>query len=523
MNRHPALKLNLPSYSCRPSSCSRAIGQETKRTEPGADPEDYLAEHRWGFLCALLVEGAVDWHGALEECIGWIQRNREKSGDAWEAYSASERVANLLVFLSVMPVAPGEDSQQRLTAFLSDSLAWIYGHIEFYGSAATHNHILNNARALVVGGVATGNAAATAAGMQIFRRCLPSLISETGFLRERSSHYQLVVLNWLLDAQHFLISRHESDDDSDFLRSYIEGMVRAADLLRVTGVASVLIGDVSPDASPALTVARLTLLYPEDWPLRQPTRAPVEVRDDWFRISAGDAVALGNFPRGRFPPTYPTHGHCDQTSFIWLHGGREILADSGRYRYTADAVSLFQTSGSAHNMPIVNGLAPVCETLLTIGQWWPTPYASSRLEVFERDGGIVLRHDGFARATPVTYHSRHIALEPDRLKVVDRFDGDGSVDVMFCWHFGSSFTAFDAARLEAGGSAGRVKLHVEAAPEAAVLSPISSTSLGGWTSRIYGQKEPALSVGLRCRMNLPAAVSTLFQLTAPADGAGPPQ
>ena len=33
---------------------------------------------------------------------------------------------------------------------------------------------------------------------------LPQLVSEEGFLRERSSHYRLIVANWMLDAWHFV-------------------------------------------------------------------------------------------------------------------------------------------------------------------------------------------------------------------------------------------------------------------------------------------------------------------------------
>ena len=157
-----------------------------------------------------LFEQPVDWQHGLEQCAHWIEINTDTDQQAWEPYSAGERVANLLVFLASMPLEqrPGQLAP-TLTRFLDDSIDWICRHLEYYGSLETNNHILGNARALIIGGVARDNAAAIDAGMRIFRKWLPELIMSGGFLRERSSHYQLIILNWLMDAWHFLIAHSQ--------------------------------------------------------------------------------------------------------------------------------------------------------------------------------------------------------------------------------------------------------------------------------------------------------------------------
>jgi hypothetical protein len=480
------------------------------------DIEDYLAEHRWGFLRAALLNECADRRSNFDACIRWIARNSDKADRMWEPYSACERVANLLIYIAATPVAMrAEEIPRQLLEFLDDSLKWIYQHLEYYGSSGTNNHILNNARALVMAGVAIGNSAAISVGMTIFRNCLPVLIMSGGFLRERSSHYQLIVLNWTLDAWRFIAAHEgEESDDARLLYGFISRMVRAASMLcGFDAGLFVMIGDISPDATPADSVARLALLYPELWPMLRESWDAVEATDGWFRISMAQDVIVGNFPDGHYPPSFPTHGHCDLTSFVWLHAGQEILGDSGRYRYTADVVSLFQKSAIGHNLPIVNGFSPLSETLVANGLWWPLPYAGAELESIACDGGIMLAHDGFARATPVTRHARRIVAQESALLVMDTFEGRGKVDLGFCWHFGEAFDGFDADHMMASGNFGRLRIGFEGVRGPPRIEPIFGAFPGGWTSYSYGRKRQRLGVCLQWTVSLPATISTRFVLT----------
>jgi hypothetical protein len=506
----------LPSYPAPSSRAAyRSATDRSLSNETSADPEDQFAQHRWGFLLAALLQHPVDWQRCIGQCIRWIEINSDQSQQAWEPYSASERVANLVVFLAAMPA----DLRQReiapeLLQFLDRSIDWIYGHLEYYGPLQTNNHIVDNARALVLGGIATNNAAAVGAGMRIFRRWLPELILSGGFLRERSSHYQLVVLNWLIDAWHFQLAHAGRDSaDTEILRDYTARMLSAASMMcDAEGQLLTLVGDVSPDATPDWSAARLALLYPQSWPAPLASRAPLEIRDGWFRISGGRDLVLGNFPAGRYPLQFPTHGHCDFTGFAWINGTSEILVDPGRYRYTPDAVSIFQAGAAAHNLPTINGLAPLCESLLTNGRWWPRPYADAELLLCEREGAVVLTHDGFARATPVTRHERKIVVHDRELIVQDALDGRGSVIAGWCWHFGSGFDRFDAGDLIASGECGQLSMVVQGPSGMPRVEPASGAVPGSWRSGSYGQKHPGLGVCLHWSINLPAVVSTRFRL-----------
>ena len=506
----------LPIYPCSSSAHFRnSDGYDDVRAAEN-DIEDYLARHRWGFLRTALLIECPNRRSDLDACVSWVARNSNKADPMWEPYSACERVANLLVYIAATPVAArAEELPRELLEFLNDSLKWICRHLEYYGPSGTNNHILNNARAIVMVGVAIGNSAAISLGMRIFRNCLPVLIMSGGFLRERSSHYQLIILNWMLDAWRF-IAAHEGEEGNDarLLYGFISRMVRAASMIcEFDGELYTIIGDVSPDATPADCTARLAVLYPELWPACRESSDTVEMTDGWFRISVAKEIIVGNFPEGRYPPSFPTHGHCDLTSFVWLHAGQEILGDSGRHRYTADVVSLFQKSAIGHNLPIVNGFAPLSESLITNGLWWPLPYARAVLESIACDGGIMLAHDGFARATPVTRHSRRIVAHESMLEVVDTFEGTGEVNVGLCWHFGETFDGFDAEQMMARGNWGQLRIHFDGVHGTPKVERISGTFPGGWASHTYGRKSQRMGISLHWTVGLPTTISTRFSLT----------
>ncbi len=493
----------------------RPAGLACAASEP-ADEEVIFAAHRWGFLLDSVLIGSPGPAAALDECRRWMADNTDRNSLAWEPYSACERVANLLTFLAVnTELQVAQFHMADLSGFVDDSARWIYRHLEYYGSDELFNHILNNARTLVMAGAATAQDWAFIAGVTIFRQCLPELIGPEGFLRERSSHYQLIVLNWILDAWRFCASyRGGTADDAQFLHGYAVRMARAASLYCELSGPFLTIGDVSPDCSPEASQRRLARLYPELWHAAPVSRPGFERADGWVRITSAEEALLMHFPSGAYPFGFSTHGHGDLTSFVWRHGMHEVLADCGRYRYTPDALSLFHKSAAAHNVALVNGLAPVCESLLPNGRWYPVPYARAELDSFEHNGGITLTHNGYARATPVRRHARSITPERTGIAVVDSFEGTGSAELTFCWQFGEHFERFEPGEMTAIGRDARVQLTIEGPRGPAGVESAFGGPSGGWLSREYGKRRASLTVRLRWRVDLPIVVSTRFRYSS---------
>lgn len=506
--------LTLPCYPV--AATAGLVKLPIRAVKPQDDPESYFELNRWGFLPDSILADSGDRQNDLVRVVDWIQLHADKEDAAWEAYSACERISNLLVYLSVSPSSSKRsDFDTRIFGFVADSVEWIRRHIEYYGETGTNNHILNNARALVLGGGAIGNESICQAGMKTFRECLPVMVGERGFLRERSSHYQLIVTNWVLDAWRFVDARYGADHpDSIFLKDFSQCMtVASAMLCDADGRLLGLVGDISPDASPLHSTVRLARLYPEFWPALNKGHPSAEVQEGWFRISGATQHVLGNFLSGIYPPDFPTHSHSDYTSFVWVNESVELLADTGRYRYTPDEISLFQKSALGHNVPLVDGFSPLCETLLVNGLWWPKPYACARLESSASNGAILLSHDGFARATRVTRHARRIMLEKNGLEVVDSFDGEGHAEIQLRWNFGARFDLFDSNLMSVTGVDGVVEFVTHGFAEPPLVSSSSGHPDGGWISANYGEIEPSIAVQVSGGVRLPVVISTRFKYT----------
>lgn len=478
------------------------------------DPEGYLKESRWGFLVESILVDCSDLHNNQTKVLDWIQSHTDKNDDAWETYSTCERVSNLLVYLSVIRSSPVRLAFERKTmAFIIDSANWIYQHIEYYGSDTTNNHIINNARALLIAGAALGNELFCRAGLKIFRECLPVMVGEHGFLRERSAHYQLIVSSWVLDAWRFAEAHYGTNHlDSKFLLDYGQRMINAtAFFCNTDGRLLGLVGDISPDTSPIHSALRLSRLYSEYWPVTDVSYPATVLKDDWFRMDGASQSVFGNFPVGIFPPKFPTHGHSDYTGFVWIKDGVEILADIGRYRYTPDAVSLFQKSALGHNVLLVDGFSPLCESLVENGQWWPQPYATANLVSWVSNSAVHLSHDGFSRATNVLRHTRTIALGETGLEVVDSLEGCGDAMIRLRWNFGASFDVFDSALMVVKGGGSVVEFSTKGFAVTPLVESCSGQLGGGWISTVYGEVVPSISVDVSGSVKLPIVISTCFE------------
>lgn len=472
------------------------------------DPEAFLARHRWGDCLFATLAGGDAEVAALREVSEWLAVPPEKQHEAWETYSCCERVVNLAVFLAARPQYQAAIDSETLRHFFAESLAWIDSRLEYYGLARTNNHLLNNARAMVVAASLLGNQAALVRGLQIFARMGCELFSSAGFLRERSSHYQLVVANWLFDLLHF--ARHAVP-----MGSPAQGVLRELDALgeRVAAASSCLvqwlgdsgthIGDISPDAHPAWTLRRLQMLYPE-----RLAGHGCEARSggDWLLAGGGrNRLAASAFP-AVFPFLYAHHGHQDLGSFVWIHDGRLMLADAGRSTYAGCEMALFQSGPAGHNTLTVDGLGPLSESLLDAGQWLPRPYATATVHMKAEADSFSVNHDGFARIPGVGAYRRSVRLVSEGLIVEDHLDGDAEVVLETYWHFPPGFVPAGETAVVGCG----LRVDIDASIDTLRL-------LLAWKeypfAAAYGETAAATMQIMRVTVCLPATISTVFRVT----------
>jgi hypothetical protein len=217
-----------------------------------------------------------------------------------------------------------------------------------------------------------------------------------------------------------------------------------------------------------------------------------------------------NCPVGRYPKSFPVHAHDDFSSFVWIYKQIPVLIDVGRNRYTKDGISILQKSAGGHSVSLVNGFAPLCESLVISGNWWPRPYAKALIEVdCQSLDRILLAHNGFHRATPVKKHQREIILGDDQIIVRDCFAGLGKVHINNRWQFSKDFDFFESDHLHI--SSDKLTIAVVMAgttlPLSVKFDPVS------WASDQYGTCCPSPLLSIEWQVDLPFQVFTYFRVT----------
>lgn len=506
--------LLLPAYTLGADGRGRAATLRAESDRGGRDPETYLATQRWGDCISALSASKDEAVLAARKACDWVRRMPPKTDRAWEAYSACERVVNLAVLLAARKECREGLPDGLIRGFLADSLAWIHGHLEYYGPGRTNNHILNNARALVVAGVVLGRTDALELGLAVLARMGPELFQTGGFLRERSSHYQVVVTGWLLDAVHFARGAPALSRRASEALGRVEAIARRASeatslLLAVLGPCGTHIGDISPDMAPGLSAERMDVLYGE-WMDRSGGTAAERV-DDWVLVSRGRHSLVSCLLPREYPEKCTTHGHSDLGSFVWLFDGTPVLVDAGRSRYVAGETARSQVGPCGHNTLLVNGLGPLAESLLLNGRWFPKPYSAATIEAgIDVDGGLIVAHDGFSRIRGVGRHQRRVSFREKALVVVDEVEGSGRAALETLWHFPPGFSPTDTFQGVLSVAGPTVTVSAGASSDGSEPDP----RWGKYVfSAAYGDEQTAAVLRLRWSVSLPCRVTTVLRVS----------
>ena len=256
----------------------------------------------------------------------WIEAHPPHSGDAWHPYPLSTRTGNWIAALTLLP----ELASPELSRSLWRQLQRLRVNVE---DDVLGNHVIRNARALVLGGTSFGAADLTRRGIELLRRELPEQVLPDGGHYERSPSYHLVVLRDLLEIQ--AASPHS------WLAEAIERMQTFAAAL------------TRPDGAPALfndgTVDAPRLELPD---------APQGLSvfgDSGFVVVREGPLWLAFRCGPPSPEFLPAHAHADALSFQLWWRGRPVLVDPGTFTYEPGADRDWFRSTRAHSTVAVDG------------------------------------------------------------------------------------------------------------------------------------------------------------------------
>jgi hypothetical protein len=293
----------------------------------GTGPERLREFHRHYGEDVLRAARGGQVTAAAEAVARWIVENPPRPGDAWHPYTTSTRAGNWIAAISLAP----ELETRAVRESLWRQLAFVARNVE---DDVLGNHVIRNARALVLGGVAFDAPQLVARGLALLERELPEQILSDGGHYERSPVYHLVVLRDLLE-----VAAVTGDSRTS---AAIERMLPFAAALS------------RPDGRPALFNDGTLELAPQlDLP---PAVAGLAV----FPESGYAVVRRGRlwlaFDCGPPSPAYlPAHAHADALSFqLWLDD-RPFVIDPGVSTYEPGPSRDWYRGTRAHATVSVDG------------------------------------------------------------------------------------------------------------------------------------------------------------------------
>src|SRR4051794_8935843 len=328
----------------------------------------------------------------------WIEAHPPHNGDAWHPYPLSTRVGNWVAALTLVPEIGSPELARSLWVELLRLR--VNGEDDVLG-----NHIIRNARALVLGGAAFDAPELTRLGIAILRREVPEQVLLDGGHYERSPAYHLVVLRDLLEVQ--AVSPHS------WLGGAIERMrVFAAALAR-------------PDGAPALfndgTVDAPVLDLPDA------EEGMSVFADSGFVVARDEGLWLAFRCGPPSPEFLPAHAHADALSFQLWWQGQPVVVDPGTYTYEPGAERNWFRSTPAHSTVTVDG----CDQFRLWGSFRSGPLPKVALRYAREravEASVVLPRR--------VRHVRRIEWDPSgEVVVFDSLEGKGShrVEVRFVW------------------------------------------------------------------------------------------
>lgn len=409
------------------------------------DPEDALAAHRFGWIPQLLVtQGAGCARSLFDLTARWLDAHAgAPEGDGWDSYSVAERIAHWAYLISARP---HDTAAPRVLAAIAEHAAFLRDHLELRGPA-TNNHLINDARALYLAGQLLDSENLRAQSRELVEFGAGRMLID-GFLREGSTHYQLLLTRTFLELA--IASRACGDlPFAEQLAGWSRAMTDACRFIADGARNAVpLIGDLSPDFPPDFLIDLATAgmsdsqragLVAPGWAAlfgsdsvpstREPAEARARSEAGYFRAGFADwRVQAWVNPHGHVPSW--SHAHADLGSFVSYWHGRPMLVDAGRATYADTPLGTYGRSVRSHNAISVDGHEPcVVHGLNGMPELMSDAYlqADARGEVAcdDRHAALRISHAGFGRLGDGLEVARTITMSRDRLLIVDKVTGSG--------------------------------------------------------------------------------------------------
>lgn len=516
------------------------------------DEEDIFSLHRFGWLLPIISSGIShsEWHELKDLIVAWIRANPYKDQNVgWDSYSVSERIVNWIIIISAIKgvILERDEKIRAIYQSISEQTKILWERLEFRGSA-TNNHLINNGRALYLAGAFLNNNKVLETGREILRSTGPNMFTGSGFLREGSSHYQILLARTFMEVlwcAGAISDRKLTRDLFDFTKR----VVNCAEYF-LSEDPFPIFGDISPDFPPDFHsgLSSVAELLFNDSPC--PKARDYDPVTGWHKlfvfpdsraynyktgkqnasafnspevISYPDAghykIITGSYciyiysnPLGYVPEW--SHGHSDLGGFVMYWHGQPFLVDCGRLNFQNTSKGSYGRSVRSHNSISIDGYEPcITHGLNGFAQLMLKEYIGPPPEVKITESHntvkVQIELSGFKRIQKDIIIRRTLYCEPKKVFIEDEISGSGTHQIETFFHFYPAIEPALAGRNEFRCTlATGKKMEISAIGDQTMLSNIfrgaKDPIYAGWYSPRYGQQIANSTIIFRQATTLPA-------------------
>jgi uncharacterized heparinase superfamily protein len=299
------------------------------------------------------------WQFCQQQIESWMAQARIGVSDGWDAYPTSLRVVNWIYAYTLLnDCLPDEAFLQKWRTSIYQQLDFLSSHLELHLLA---NHLLENAKALVIGGLLFADDERgrkwLEEGERLLWREFAEQVLPDGGHYERSPMYHALALAGFLECFALLKAFRTKRGlawsvPASEIVTRLRAMTRFLEAMTWPDGTLALFNDAAnTEAARPLPIIEAAARIVGEETLFQPPVFPETGYYCWSSRRERIIVDAG-------PPSVDynaAHAHCDLLSYeLWLDG-RPFITDSGVHGYGGDRFREYARSTRAHNTVMFDG------------------------------------------------------------------------------------------------------------------------------------------------------------------------
>ena len=403
---------------------------------------------------SLLFANPEEIENSVLELQDWLKNNPIKNNVAWHSYNVSERIVNWSIFLSRFSEYLSEFDQQIIAQGIYKNTHFLYHNFEHH--LGHHNHLINNARALLFATCLFKEEKASTLwqekAMSVLNSEMPFQVLDDGVHSEQSASYHLLLTRTLWELRELYTILNASFSFENELKKmvqYAQYLIRKNNTIPFTG-------HVTPDFHFKELIGLATL-----W-IRNSKIESSNYAQLFHQNFVVDANLLNIFLK-LFPDSgigiinndeIEIHFTNDPRTSVLTHGDQNplgidvswsnshIIRDCGLHSYNLDENRNLHESWQGQSTFTLNNLNPI------VIDWRKKQLPSVHFKAIAtlkkiENYGFIGSHTYFKKLVNPAELSRKIIVIDDKIEITDSVKSNKNNNYNAVFHFGDHKTKIE--------------------------------------------------------------------------------